>query len=164
MSQNNEPEVATFGAGCFWGVESAFMSVPGVLSTAVGYEGGHLPNPTYHDVCTDRTGHAEVVQVTFEPQQVSYETLLKTFFKIHDPTTADRQGPDIGSQYRSVIFYHSEAQAEAARRIKQELDKSGTYNRPLVTEIAPAGEFYAAEEYHQKYFHKRGINPTCHVL
>jgi peptide methionine sulfoxide reductase msrA/msrB len=155
--------LATFGAGCFWGVESAFAQIDGVVRTTAGYTGGALKNPTYEDVCTDKTGHAEAVQVEYDPGRVSYERLLEVFWSIHDPTTPNRQGPDRGTQYRSVIFYHTPAQAKAAQLSVQKLEKSGRFNSPIVTEIAPAGEFYPAEEYHQKYFQKRGIEPTCHI-
>jgi len=153
---------ATFGAGCFWGVESAFREVKGVTDVAVGYMGGTLENPSYKDVCTDRTGHAEVVQVDFDPALVSYEQLVRVFFEIHDPTTLNRQGPDWGTQYRSVIFYHDAAQEAAARKIIQELDRSGHFPRKIVTQIAPATEFWRGEEYHQRYFEKHGI-PSCHT-
>jgi peptide-methionine (S)-S-oxide reductase len=149
---------AAFGAGCFWGVEAEFRQVKGVTDAAVGYMGGTMPNPTYKDVCTDRTGHAEVVQVEFDPQQVSYEQLLRVFFGLHDPTTLNRQGPDYGSQYRSAIFYYDAQQEAAARAIVAELDGSGTLRRKIVTQIVPATEFYRAEEYHQRYFEKQGIN------
>jgi len=155
-------ETATFGAGCFWGVEAAFRQVKGVLETAVGYSGGWMKNPNYQDVCTDRTGHAEVVQVTFDPSVVSYEQLLDMFWKKHDPTQLNRQGPDHGTQYRSVIFYHSPQQKQAAERSKERLQASGRYARPVVTEIAPAGPFYRAEEYHQQYLKKRGL-ASCHT-
>ncbi len=148
---------ATFGAGCFWGVEAAFRRVHGVLSTAVGYMGGTLKNPTYKDVCTDKTGHAEVVRVEYDPSKVSYDDLLKLFWEIHDPTTLNRQGPDVGTQYRSVIFFQTPEQEAAARAYKEKLQRSGVYNRPMMTEIAPASEFYRAEEYHQQYFDKRGL-------
>jgi peptide-methionine (S)-S-oxide reductase len=147
---------ATFAAGCFWGVEETFRKVKGVTATAVGYSGGTMANPTYEDVCTDRTGHAEVVQVEFDPAQVSYEELLRVFWENHDPTTVNRQGPDIGRQYRSAIFYHIPEQKAAAEASKEELQKSGKYRRPIVTEITPAGPFYRAEEYHQRYLEKRG--------
>ena len=150
-------EKATFGAGCFWGVEAAFRQVPGVVSTAVGYMGGRLNNPTYRDVCTDRTGHAEVVQVEYDPAKVSYDALLEVFWKGHDPTTLNRQGPDVGTQYRSAIFYHSEEQAAAARASKQYLEQAGVFKRPIVTEIVPAAEFWRAEDYHQQYLEKRGL-------
>ena len=155
-------EKATFGAGCFWGVEAAFRQVKGVKATAVGYMGGKLENPTYQDVCTDRTGHAEVVQVEFDPALVSYEDLLRVFWENHDPTTPNRQGPDVGTQYRSVIFFHSPHQQAAAKISKEEIEKSGRYKRPIVTEITPAGEFWRAEEYHQQYLEKRGL-AHCHL-
>lgn len=153
---------ATFGAGCFWGVESAFREVKGVTDAAVGYTGGPLANPTYKDVCTDRTGHAEVVQVDFDPALVSYEQLVRVFFEIHDPTTLNRQGPDWGTQYRSVIFFHDATQEAAARKIKDELDRSSHFPRKIVTQIEPAGEFWRGEEYHQRYFEKHGM-PSCHT-
>jgi len=148
---------ATFGAGCFWGVEAAFRQVQGVVSTAVGYMGGRLNNPTYRDVCMDQTGHAEVVQVEYDPAKVSYDDLLRLFWESHDPTTMNRQGPDVGTQYRSVIFSHSEEQASAARASKQSLERAGLFKRPIVTEIVPAAEFWRAEEYHQQYLEKRGL-------
>jgi peptide-methionine (S)-S-oxide reductase len=148
---------ATFGAGCFWGIESAFRQVKGVTNAAVGYMGGTLANPTYQDVCTDRTGHAEVVQVEFDPAQVSYEDLLRVFFEIHDPTQLNRQGPDYGKQYRSVIFFHDPQQEAAATKMKDELERAGRFPRKIVTQIAPAAEFYRGEEYHQRYFEKHGI-------
>lgn len=156
-------EQATFGAGCFWGVESAFLQIPGVIDTKVGYEGGTLPNPSYKDVCTNKTGHAEVVQVTFDPTLVSYETLLATFFDLHDPTQLNRQGPDFGTQYRSVIFFHSPAQQAAAQKALAELSASGRYKKPIVTQLVPATTFNVAEDYHQRYFEKMGIAPTCHT-
>jgi peptide-methionine (S)-S-oxide reductase len=142
-------EKATFGAGCFWGVEAEFRELKGATSTAVGYAGGHTVNPTYKDVCTDTTGHAEVVQVEFDPAQVRYEELLRMFWENHDPTQLNRQGPDVGTQYRSVIYFHSPEQEAAARKSKEELANSGKFRRPIVTEIVPAPEFYRAEEYHQ---------------
>jgi peptide-methionine (S)-S-oxide reductase len=154
-------EIATFGAGCFWGVEAAFQSVPGVLETAVGYSGGHTANPTYQDVCTDETGHAEVVQVTFDPAKVSYEQLLDAFWKLHDPTQLNRQGPDFGAQYRSAIFFHSAEQEAIAKKSRAALEASGRFKGPIVTDITPAGTFYRAEEYHQKYLQKRGA-ASCH--
>lgn len=150
-------EKTTFGAGCFWGVEAAFRKIKGVVSTAVGYSGGRLKNPTYDDVCTDQTGHAEVVQVEYDPLRVTYDQLLDLFWQLHDPTTPNRQGPDIGTQYRSAIFYHTPEQKSAAEASKERLRKSGRHQRPIVTEITPAAEFYRAEEYHQQYFDKRGI-------
>jgi peptide-methionine (S)-S-oxide reductase len=148
---------ATFGAGCFWGVESAFRQIKGVTDAAVGYMGGTLANPTYDDVCTDRTGHAEVVQVDYDPAQVSYEELLRAFFEMHDPTQLNRQGPDYGKQYRSVIFVHDAEQESAARKVANELDRAGRFPRKIVTQIAPASDFWRAEEYHQRYFEKHGI-------
>jgi len=147
---------ATFGAGCFWGVEEAFRKLKGVTSTAVGYSGGTFKNPTYHDVCTGQTGHAEVVQVEYDPAQVSYEELLAVFWANHDPTTMNRQGPDVGSQYRSAVFHHTPQQEAAARASKDKLNSSGAYKRPIVTEITPASEFWMAEDYHQQYVAKRG--------
>ena len=155
-------EKATFGGGCFWGVEATFRQLKGVKATTVGYEGGSLANPTYHDVCTDRTGHAEVVQVEYDPSQITYEQLLDVFWKNHDPTTRNRQGPDVGTQYRSVIFYHSPQQKEAAIALKERLTKSRKFRRPIVTEIVPAGTFWRAEDYHQQYLEKRGLS-TCHI-
>jgi peptide-methionine (S)-S-oxide reductase len=154
-------EKAIFGAGCFWGVEDAFRKVKGVVSTTVGYAGGTLENPTYRDVCSDKTGHAEVVEVEYDPSQVSYEDLLKVFWDIHDPTTMNRQGPDIGTQYRSVIFYHTPEQQAAAEKSKQKLQESGVYKRPVATEIKPAPPFYKAEEYHQQYHQKHGLSSSC---
>jgi peptide-methionine (S)-S-oxide reductase len=155
-------EIATFGAGCFWGVEAAFRSVPGVLDTAVGYSGGQTVNPTYKDVCTDSTGHAEVVQVTFDPAQVSFEKLLEVFWQEHDPTQVNRQGPDFGKQYRSAIFFHSPEQEAIAKKSKAALEASGKFRRPIATEITPASTFYRAEEYHQRYLEKRGA-ASCHT-
>jgi len=155
------PEIATFGAGCFWGVEAAFQQVSGVIDTAVGYSGGETPNPIYKDVCTDQTGHAEVVQVAFDPAKVSYEQLLDVFWKAHDPTQVNRQGPDFGTQYRTAIFTHSPEQESMAKKSRAALEASGKLKRPVATEIAPAGTFYRAEEYHQKYLQKRGA-ASCH--
>jgi peptide-methionine (S)-S-oxide reductase len=148
---------ATFAAGCFWGVEAAFRQVPGVVDAAVGYTGGKLVNPTYEDVCTDRTGHAEAVQVEFDPAKVSYGRLLDVFWENHDPTTKNRQGPDVGTQYRSAIFYHDAEQERAAKDSIVHQEKSGRFLRPIVTEIVPAVEFWQAEEYHQRYLEKRGL-------
>jgi len=147
-------EKATFAAGCFWGVQEVFDALNGVLKTEVGYMGGTKPEPTYEQVCGGGTGHAEAVQITYDPSQISYEQLLKTFWENHNPTTPDRQGPDIGSQYRSVIFYHTEAQRKAAEKSKEELANSGQWKDPIVTHIVPADTFWRAEEYHQKYFEK----------
>jgi peptide-methionine (S)-S-oxide reductase len=151
---------ATFGAGCFWGVEAAFRQVEGVTGTAVGYAGGHTESPTYEDVCSHTTGHAEVVEVSYDPERVSYEQLLDVFWGKHDPTQLNRQGWDIGDQYRSVIFVHDEEQREAAERSKRELAASGRYRKPIVTQIEPAPTFYRAEDYHQQYLEKRGRS-TC---
>ena len=156
-------ETATFAAGCFWGVESVFKDIKGVVGTTVGYTGGHTKNPTYKDVCTDKTGHAEAVQVKFDPAIISYEQLLDYFWRLHDPTTVDRQGPDVGSQYRSAIFYHNEEQKVAAIKSKEAFDKSGVFKKKAVTEIVPAKEFYSAEDYHQNYFEKNNL-PECHIL
>ena len=147
---------ATFAAGCFWGVEAAFRRVDGVTDTMVGYTGGHTEDPTYEEVCTGTTGHAEAVRVEYDPSAVSYEDLLNVFWDCHNPTTRNRQGPDVGTQYRSAIFYHTSEQKAAAEKSKEDLGKSGTYDRPIVTEIVPATEFYKAEEYHQQYLEKRG--------
>jgi len=155
-------EIATFGAGCFWGIEAAFRRVPGVLDAAVGYSGGRTENPSYQDVCTDTTGHAEVVQVTFDPAKLSYEQLLDVFWTIHDPTQVNRQGPDYGKQYRTAIFFHSPEQEAAAKKSKQVLEASGKLRRPVATEITAAGPFWRAEEYHQRYLEKRGA-ASCHI-
>ncbi len=159
---NSEREKATFGAGCFWGVEAAFREVKGVTDAAVGYSGGNMENPTYRDVCTGRTGHAEVVEIQYDPAQVSYEGLLGVFWENHDPTQLNRQGPDTGTQYRSAIFYHTEEQRKAAEESKRALEESGRFRRPVVTVIEPASAFYPAEEYHQQYLAKRGL-ASCHV-
>jgi peptide-methionine (S)-S-oxide reductase len=155
-------EKATFGAGCFWGVEARFSEMHGVLDTAVGYEGGSLEHPTYKEVCTDRTGHAEVVQVTFDSSRLHYEDLLDAFFALHDPTQLNRQGPDWGSQYRSAIFTHSDDQREQALAKIAELNAAGTFRRPIVTDVTPGTNFWKAEEYHQKYLEKRGM-VSCHI-
>lgn len=156
-------EKATFGAGCFWGVEAAFAAIAGVTATAVGYEGGQLERPTYKDVCTDQTGHAEVVELDFDPAQVSYEQLLDAFFALHDPTTLNRQGPDWGAQYRSAIFYHSaEQQAQALAKIEQITAEGRLKPKRIVTKVEPAQTFWRAEEYHQKYLEKRG-QASCHI-
>jgi peptide-methionine (S)-S-oxide reductase len=155
-------EIATFAAGCFWGVEVAFSRIPGVLETAVGYSNGHTENPTYKDVCTDETGHAEVVQVTYDPAKVTFQNLLDAFFGLHDPTQVNRQGPDFGKQYRTAIFYHSPEQQAAAKATIASLNAGGKFQRPIATEVSPAGKFYRAEEYHQKYLEKRGV-ASCHI-
>jgi peptide-methionine (S)-S-oxide reductase len=149
---------ATFGAGCFWHVEDLLNKTKGVKSTAVGYIGGQLPNPTYEEVCTDKTGHAEAVEVEYDPDEISFDELLDVFWSNHNPTTLSRQGPDVGIQYRSAIFYHDEKQKEIAESSKQSLDESGKFDNPIVTEIVPAPTFYKAEEYHQKYFKKHGFS------
>jgi peptide-methionine (S)-S-oxide reductase len=156
-------EKATFAAGCFWGVESVFEQVPGVVGTRVGYAGGRTESPTYREVCSGRTGHAESVEVTFDPTQVSYEQLVDVFFMNHDPTTRNRQGPDVGEQYRSAIFVHAPEQERIAREKLQQLDRSGRYRGPIVTEIVPAARFWEAEEYHQKYYSRRGMVAACHL-
>jgi peptide-methionine (S)-S-oxide reductase len=148
-------EKATFAAGCFWGVEAAFRSIEGVLQTTVGYTGGHLANPSYKDVCTDRTSHAEAVEVVFDPGVITYDDLLATFWRIHDPTQVNRQGPDVGSQYRSAIYYHSPEQETAASAARAEAQSR--FARPIATEITRASDFYPAEDYHQRYFEKRGL-------
>jgi|TARA_B100001105_G_C22329730_1_gene416390 peptide-methionine (S)-S-oxide reductase len=148
---------ATFGAGCFWHVEDIFSKTNGISSTKAGYIGGQLPNPTYEEVCTDKTGHAEAVQVEYDPDEISFEELLDVFWKNHNPTTLNRQGPDVGIQYRSAIFYHDEKQKETAENSKQTLNSSGIFDNPIITQIVPAPIFYAAEEYHQKYFKKHGL-------
>jgi peptide-methionine (S)-S-oxide reductase len=153
---------ATFGAGCFWGVEAAFRQITGVISTQVGYAGGTTENPTYKEVCSDRTGHAEVVEVTYDPERVAYEKLLHVFWTNHDPTQLNRQGPDVGSQYRSVIFVHDDDQKAAALASQEKLEAGGTFKRPIVTQIEPAVPFYVAEEYHQQYLEKRGLS-TCRI-
>ena len=154
--------IATFAAGCFWGVEAAFREVEGVTSTRVGYSGGTADNPTYKGVCSGRTGHAETVEVTFDPERVSYDKLLDVFWENHDPTTLNRQGPDIGEQYRSAIFFQDPSQESAARASKERLAKSGKHKREIVTEITPASRFWEAEDYHQRYLEKRGLS-HCRV-
>jgi peptide-methionine (S)-S-oxide reductase len=153
---------ATFAAGCFWGVEATFMKVKGVVQTEVGYMGGHTESPTYRDVCTDRTGHAEVVHLTYDDSLVSYEHLLEVFWGSHDPTQKNRQGSDVGTQYRTAIFYHDEEQRSIAERSKAAMDTSGRFRRPIATVVEKAGPFWRAEEYHQKYLQKKGLDP-CHI-
>jgi len=160
---NSDLQTATFAAGCFWGVESFFQKVNGVVETTVGYTGGTYPNPTYRQVCMGITGHAEAVQILFDAKIVSYEELLSLFWKMHDPTTRNRQGPDMGTQYRSAIFYHSEEQRKAAERSKEDFNRSGVYINESTTEIVPASTFHVAEDYHQDYFEKQG-GGACHVL
>ena len=155
-------ERAIFAAGCFWGIEAAFKKLNGVVSATSGYTGGHTENPTYEDVCTGKTGHAEAVEIFFDPSKISYKELLEVFWKIHDPTTLNRQGPDIGSQYRSAIFYHSEEEEKLAGESKRKLEESKTFKNKIVTEIVKATEFYKAEDYHQNYYEKHGIN-SCGI-
>lgn len=154
-------QTAIFAAGCFWGVEEIFRKQKGVIKTEVGYTGGHTEKPTYEDVCNKNTGHAEAVKVEFNPEEVSFETLVRLFWKSHNPTTANQQGPDIGTQYRSAIFYISDSERDIAMKIKKELEENKTFSKPIVTEIVPASTFYRAEEYHQQYFMKRG-GGVCH--
>ena len=156
-------KLAVFGAGCFWGVESAFRAVEGVVDVAVGYAGGTVPKPNYRTVCSGKTGHAEVVQVEYDPARVSFEQLLEVFWQIHDPTTLNRQGPDFGTQYRSIVFYSDEHERKEAEESKRRLDESGKLGRPVVTQIVPAAEFYRAEEYHQRYYERMGIAPSCGI-
>ena len=163
-AKSKKTEIATLAGGCFWGVEELLRTYRGVISTQVGYTGGSLPGPTYEIVKTGTTGHAETVQIEFDPSQISYEEILKFFFKMHDPTTLNRQGNDIGSQYRSVIFYHNEVQKKTAQKVKELVDKSGAWKRPVVTEISPAMPFYPAEDYHQKYLKKNPGGYTCHYV
>ena len=153
-------EKATFAAGCFWGVEAAFRQIEGVTDAQVGYTGGNFQNPTYREVCTDGTGHAEAIEITFDPERVSYEELLDAFWSLHDPTTLNRQGPDVGTQYRSAVFFHTPEQESAARASKEKAQSR--LRRPIVTEITPASRFYRAEEYHQRYLEKQGL-PSCHI-
>jgi peptide-methionine (S)-S-oxide reductase len=155
-------EKATFGAGCFWGVEATFGHISGVMETAVGYEGGKLESPSYKDVCTDQTGHAEVVEVSFDPAKVSFETLLEAFFSLHDPTQLNRQGPDWGTQYRSAVFFHSAEQEAAAKAMIAKLNAEKKFPKPVATQVVPAQTFWRAEEYHQKYLEKRGAI-SCHI-
>jgi peptide-methionine (S)-S-oxide reductase len=159
----NKNKFAVFGAGCFWGVESSFRAVEGVVDVAVGYAGGDLAKPSYRQVCTGKTGHAEVVQVEYDPARVTFAQLVEVFWQIHDPTTLNRQGPDFGTQYRSVIFYSDEDERKAAEESKRRLDESGQLGRPVVTQVVPAAEFYRAEEYHQRYYERMGIAPTCGI-
>ncbi|MCA9077337.1 MAG: peptide-methionine (S)-S-oxide reductase MsrA [Planctomycetaceae bacterium] len=155
-------ETATFAAGCFWGIEAAFRQIRGVSDAAVGYMGGHTESPTYEDVCSKKTGHAEVVQVEYDPDVVSYDELLKAFWNMHDPTQVNRQGPDIGDQYRTAIFFHTPEQQQTAEASKQALEASGRFDRPIATAITPASTFYRGEEYHQQYLAKRGLG-SCHI-
>jgi len=161
-NQKMATKTATFGGGCFWGVEEAFRTTKGVVSTDVGYAGGTMASPTYRDVCGGRTGHAEVVRVHYDPAAISYDALLELFWIVHDPTQVDRQGPDVGEQYRSVVFFHDAEQEAAARASMKRLGESGKFNRPIATRIEAAGPFYRAEEYHQQYLAKRGES-SCHI-
>lgn len=157
-------EKATFAAGCFWGVEEAFTHLKGVKDTIVGYTGGHVANPTYEQVCSHTTGHAEALEITFDPKEISYKELLNIFWSVHNPTTLNRQGPDIGDNYRSAIFYHDDSQKKQAEESKAALARSGKYKDAIVTQIEPAGPFYKAEEYHQKYYHKHGVaSASCPI-
>jgi peptide-methionine (S)-S-oxide reductase len=157
-------ETATFGNGCFWCTEAVFQELEGVEKVVSGYAGGHVPHPSYKQVCSGTTGHAEVLQITYDPQKISYEELLEVFWATHDPTTLNRQGNDVGPQYRSIIFYHHEKQRELAEKYKKELDASGAFDRPIVTFIEPLPEFYPAENYHQNYFNTHGSEPYCQFL
>ena len=156
--------LATFGAGCFWCVEAAFQQLKGVTSVFSGYSGGHVENPTYEQVCTGSTGHAEVCQIEYDPEKISYEELLEVFFEIHDPTTLNRQGNDVGTQYRSVIFYHNEDQKKKAEKLKAELDAKGLWKNPIITELLPLSKFYKAEDYHQNYYRNNPNQPYCRVV
>ncbi|HYO20951.1 MAG TPA: peptide-methionine (S)-S-oxide reductase MsrA [Flavisolibacter sp.] len=158
-------DTATFGTGCFWCTEAIFEQLNGVLKVTSGYMGGTKDNPTYEEVCSGETGHAECVQVVYEPSKVSFDELLEVFFKVHDPTSLNRQGADVGTQYRSAIFYHNAAQKEKAEYYKKEVDKSGAYEKPIVTELAAASRFYAAEDYHQEYYqNNKNTNPYCSIV
>ena len=161
---SSRTEVATLGGGCFWCLEAVYQELRGVERIESGYSGGDVPNPTYRQVCSETTGHAEVVQVTFDPDEVSYRDILEVYFTIHDPTTLNRQGADVGTQYRSVIFYHDEDQKRAAEEVISSLEAEGIWNNPLVTEVAPFDEFYVAEDYHQNYFRNNGFQPYCQVI
>lgn len=164
QSKGSQMEKATFGAGCFWCVEAVFEELKGVSSVVSGYAGGERPNPTYKEVCSGKTGHAEVVQITYDPAVVSFEKLLSVFFKTHDPTTLNRQGNDIGTQYRSVIFYHSKDQQQTATRVIEELNKAGAFSNPIVTEVSAYTEMYEAEDYHQEYYANNGNQPYCRLV
>jgi peptide-methionine (S)-S-oxide reductase len=167
MMENNgssRTEVATLGGGCFWCLEAVYQELRGVERIESGYSGGDVPNPTYRQVCSETTGHAEVVQVTFDPGEVSYKDILEVYFTIHDPTTLNRQGADVGTQYRSVIFYHDEDQKRTAEGVISDLEAEGIWNNPIVTEVAPLDEFYVAEDYHQDYFRNNGFQPYCQVI
>lgn len=162
--RSNGTEVATLGGGCFWCLEAVYDEVQGVQKVVSGYAGGHVPNPTYEQVCTGRTGHAEVVQVAFDPDEISYREILEIFFAIHDPTTLNRQGPDVGEQYRSAIFYHDDEQRAVAEDVIEALEAEEVYDRPIVTEVEPLDEFYRAEAYHQDYFKNNPRQPYCQAI
>ncbi|ATL49978.1 peptide-methionine (S)-S-oxide reductase [Chitinophaga caeni] len=164
INKNTPTAVATFGNGCFWCSEAIFQSLEGVLKVESGYSGGTVPDPTYKEVCTGTTGHAEVIQITYDPTKISYDDLLAAFWESHDPTTLNRQGNDVGTQYRSVVFYHDDEQKEKAEYYKKKLDESGAYKDPIVTEIAPFSKFYKAENYHQDYYNLNGSQPYCHYV
>jgi peptide-methionine (S)-S-oxide reductase len=167
METNNGPsrtEVATLGGGCFWCLEAVYQELRGVEKVESGYSGGDVPNPTYREVCSETTGHAEVVRVTFDPEVVSYKDILEVYFTIHDPTTLNRQGADVGTQYRSVIFYHDDDQRRVAEEVISDLEAEGIWPNPIVTEVAPFHEFYIAEDYHQDYFRNNGFQPYCQVI
>jgi peptide-methionine (S)-S-oxide reductase len=157
-------DTATFGTGCFWCTEAIFQQLEGVTKVTSGYSGGHVEKPSYKEVCTGTTGHAEVIQVQYDPKKISFDELLEVFWQTHDPTTLNRQGNDVGPQYRSVIFYHNNEQKEKAEKYKAELDKSGAFNNPIVTEISPYSNFYAAENYHQDYYNQNGSQPYCYLV
>ncbi len=161
---SSRTEVATLGGGCFWCLEAVYQELRGVEKVESGYSGGAVPNPTYRQVCSETTGHAEVVQVTFDPDEVSYRDILEVYFTIHDPTTLNRQGADVGTQYRSVIFYHTEGQKRTAEEVISEIEAEGIWNSPIVTEVASFDEFYVAEDYHQNYFRNNGFQPYCQVI
>jgi peptide-methionine (S)-S-oxide reductase len=161
---SSRSEVATLGGGCFWCLEAVYQELRGVEKVESGYSGGDVPNPTYRQVCSETTGHAEVVQVTFDPDEVSYRDILEVYFTIHDPTTLNRQGADVGTQYRSVIFYHTEGQKRTAEEVISEIEAEGIWNSPIVTEVVPFDEFYVAENYHQNYFRNNGFQPYCQVI
>jgi len=165
VEKTDKVETATFGTGCFWCTEAVFEQLDGVLKVTSGYMGGTVKNPTYKQVCTGETGHAECVQVEYEPSKISYDELLKVFFEVHDPTSLNRQGADVGTQYRSAVFYHTPEQKEKAEFYKAELNKSGAYDKQIVTEISPASQFYVAEDYHQEYFrNNKNTNPYCSIV
>ena len=161
---SSRTEVTTLGGGCFWCLEAVYQELRGVEKVESGYSGGDVPNPTYRQVCSETTGHAEVVQVTFDPDEVSYRDILEVYFTIHDPTTLNRQGADVGTQYRSVIFYHTEEQKRTAEEVISEIESEGIWNSPIVTEVVPLDEFYVAEDYHQNYFRNNGFQPYCQVI